>query len=93
MMHPIRVGENGESPEGVAGSKEQEATAMRKILRVLGKMALGAAVGAVALVLMGQVVGLFAESCTVACAPGFSARFGALAGMFAIFAIRPYQPG
>ncbi|MBI5542343.1 MAG: hypothetical protein HY901_00520 [Deltaproteobacteria bacterium] len=66
---------------------------MRKVLKVLSKMALGAAGGALAMLLVGRVVALFAQSCTVACAPGFSAQFGALAGAIAIFAIKPYEPG
>ena len=66
---------------------------LRPILRFLGKAALGAAGGALVMVLIGRLVALFAESCTVSCAPGFSAKFGALAGAMAIHVIKGYEPG
>jgi hypothetical protein len=63
------------------------------VLRVLGKAALGAAGGAAGMVLLARLVALFAERCTVVCAPGFSATVGAIAGAIAVFAIKGYEPG
>ena len=66
---------------------------MRSVLRVLGKAALGALGGALAMVLVGRLVAHFAETCTVVCQPGFAARIGALAGAVAVFVIKGYAPG
>lgn len=66
---------------------------MRTVLRILAKAALGAAGGALTMVLVAQLVSLFLDSCTVTCAPGFSAKFGALAGAMGIFLIKGYEPG
>jgi hypothetical protein len=66
---------------------------MRTALRFLAKAALGAAGGALSMVLVGRVVSLYAHSCTVVCQPGVAAKLGALSGVIAVFVIKGYEPG
>ncbi|MGI5863907.1 MAG: hypothetical protein ACOX6T_17885 [Myxococcales bacterium] len=64
-----------------------------KAKKLLVRLLIGAAGGALLMVLAGQVVGLFAESCTVVCKPDVAATMGAISGMFAALLVRGYEPG
>lgn len=66
---------------------------MRTFLRGLAKVLIGAAGGAIAMILVGQVVALVTETCYVVCRPQVAATLGALSGAVAIFTIQPYKPG
>lgn len=66
---------------------------MKAALLFLGKAAIGALGGALAMIAAGQVVGLFTETCYVVCQPAVAAKLGALSGSVAVFVIQPYKPG
>jgi hypothetical protein len=66
---------------------------MRAALLILAKAVAGAAGGALVMIVAGQVVGMFADSCTVVCQPAIAAKLGALSGSVAVFMIKPYRPG
>jgi len=60
---------------------------LRKVGRVVVRLALGAAGGALVLLVFGQIVGLFAPGCTVVCKPDVAMTLGALSGAVASFMI------
>jgi esterase/lipase superfamily enzyme len=64
-----------------------------KAKKLLVRLVIGAAGGALLMVLTGQVLGLFAASCTVVCKPDVAATMGAISGMFASLMVRGYEPG
>jgi len=66
---------------------------VRALLRGLVKAVLGAAGGALAMVVVGQLVAVVTETCYVVCRPDVAATLGALSGAGAVFTIRPYRPG
>jgi hypothetical protein len=67
---------------------------LRRIGKIAARTAIGAAAGAVATVLIGQVVGLVASSCTVACQPDIAGTAGAIGGALASFLnVGHYEPG
>lgn len=61
--------------------------------KFLLRLAIGAAGGALVMVVAGQVVGLFAPGCTVVCQPDIAATLGGLSGAVAGLMVRGYQPG
>ena len=64
-----------------------------KVPRTLLKMLVGAVAGAIALVLAGQVIGLFAANCTIVCKPDVAAVLGGVSGFFAALLVGGYEPG
>lgn len=63
------------------------------VRKFLLKLAIGAASGALVMVVAGQVIGLFAPGCTVVCQPDIAATLGGFSGAFAGLMVKGYEPG
>ncbi len=61
--------------------------------KVLLKLAIGAAAGAVLMIVFGQILGAVTKTCTVVCRPWEAAKLGALVGAIAFYNVGSYRPG
>jgi putative Mn2+ efflux pump MntP len=75
-------------------TREQRLRRYRRTLtRIALKLAIGAAAGAVLMIVVGQILGAVTPSCSVVCKPWIAAKLGALVGMVAFYNVGDYRAG